>query len=204
MTPIAIATEDQLSEAIAMRLIDEIQTPHQVAHKLRRGGYGYLRSKMDSWRQMAQHQVMMVLTDLDRVECVVDFRDQWMANKAPPTNLLFRVAVREVESWVLADHDAMRALIGPKGVLPIAPDELADPKQVLLRLVKGAPKAVRDDLLKTVGSNLSPGLGYNARLTDWVGSTWNPQRAADRSPSLARTRLRLNEVVSGFMPPMSK
>ena len=200
MTPIAIATEDPLSEAIALRLIADIPTPHFVQHKLGKTGNGYLRSKMSSWYQMAQHQVMLVLTDLDRANCLVEFRDQWLVT-APPQNLLLRIAVREVESWVLADHVAMRALIGAKGVLPTAPDELADPKQTLLKLANNAPKPIRADLLKTIDGNLAQGLGYNARLTAWVNSEWSPQRAAERSPSLARARKRLNEVVSAFASP---
>jgi hypothetical protein len=197
MTPIAIATEDSLSEAIALRLIADIPTPHFIQIKLGRTGNGYLMSKMSSWYQMAQHQVMVVLTDLDRAKCLVEFRDQWLVT-APPQNLLLRIAVREVESWVLADHAAMRALIGAKAVLPAAPDELADPKQSLLKLARSAPKPIREDLLKSIDGNLAQGLGYNARLSAWVNSEWSPQRAAERSPSLARARLRLNEVVGAF------
>ena len=197
MTPIAIATEDQLSEAIALRLIADVPTPHFIQLKLGRKGNGYLRSKMDSWYQMAQQQVMVVLTDLDRANCLVEFRDQWL-DAEPPKNLLLRIAVREVESWVLADHIAMRELIGAKGVLPLAPDELPDPKQSLLKLAKNAPKQIREDLLKTIDGNLAQGLGYNARLSAWVNSDWSPQRAAERSPSLARARFRLNEVVGAF------
>lgn len=197
MTLIAIATEDQLSEAIALRLIADVTTPHCIQHSLGKKGNGYLRSKMSSWYQMAQHQVMLVLTDLDRANCLVEFRDQWLDTE-PPQNLLLRIAVRQVESWVLADHVAMRALIGVKGVLPAAPDELANPKQSLLTLAKSAPRPIREDLLKTIDGNLTQGLGYNARLTAWVNSEWNPQRAAERSPSLARTRLRLNAVIGAF------
>lgn len=200
MTPIAIATEDQLSEAIALRLISEIQTPHFIQHKLGKSGNGYLRSKMENWYRMAQHQVMLVVTDLDRANCLVEFRDQWLAAE-PPANLVFRIAVREVESWVLADHLAMRELIGVKGVLPVAPDDLADPKRALLGLAKGAPKQVRDDLLKVTNGNLTQGLGYNARLTAWINSEWSPERAADRSPSLAKARSRLKEVVCAFAMP---
>ena len=200
MTPIAVATEDQLSEAIALRLISEVPTPHTVTFKLGNRGNGYLRSRMGSWYQMAQQQVMVLLTDLDRANCLVEFRAQWLAS-APPDNLLFRIAVREVECWVLADHVAMRTLIGAKGVLPISPDELPDPKQALLGLVKGAPRQVRDDLLKTIDGRLSQGLGYNARLSEWVNAEWSPDRASERSPSLARTRLRLREVVSAFALP---
>lgn len=200
MTPISIATEDQLSEAIALRLISEVTWPHFVQNKLRKSGNGYLRSKMGSWYQMAQHQVMLVLTDLDRANCLVEFRDQWLVD-APPSNLLFRIAVREVESWVLADHVATRALIGAKGVLPMAPDDLVDPKLSLLKLAMSAPKEIRLDMVKEVDGGLGQGLGYNARLTALVNSEWSPQRAAERSPSLARARLRLTEVVGAFIPP---
>lgn len=198
MTPIAIATEDELSEAIALRLIAEVPEPHRITLKLRKGGFGYLRSKMNSWCQLAEHQVMVVLTDLDLAPCLVEFRGQWLANRPVPPNLVFRVAVREVESWVLADHEAMRSLIGPRGTIPPQPDELSDPKLALLRLAKTAPRPVKEDLLKIVDGNLAQGLGYNARLADWVNRTWDPQRAAERSPSLARTRHRLREVVRTF------
>jgi len=198
MIPIALATEDELSEAIALRLISEVQLPHEITHKLGRRGFGYLRSKMDSWRQMAEHQVMMVLTDLDRANCLVEFRDQWLADRLMPAGLVFRIAVREVESWVLADHQAMRELFGKKCVLPGAPDVLPDPKQTLLGLGKNAPKKVRDDLIKTVDGQLRQGVGYNARLTHWINSEWSPERAAERSPSLARARIRIQEAAEAF------
>lgn len=202
MTPIGIATEDQLSEAIALRLLADVQVAHCITHRLGKGGFGYLKSKMDSWYQMAQVQVMLILTDLDRANCLLEFREQWLTAH-PPKNLVFRIAVREVESWVLADHVAMRTLIGTRGVLPPAPDGLADPKQFFLGLVKkSAPKTIRDDLLKEVDGKLAQGLGYNARLSAWVGSEWSPERAAERSPSLARARLRLREAVGAFTLPV--
>jgi hypothetical protein len=199
MTPIAIATEDQLSEAIVLRLIDDLPIPHRVQHRLGRKGNGYLKAKMSSWCSMAQHQVVVVLTDLDRASCLLEFRDGWL-EAAPPKNLLFRIAVREVESWVLADHVALRKLIGKKGLLPPAPDDLSDPKRTFLNLVTNASRQVKNDLLKTINGNLSAGIGYNAHLTMWVQSEWNPERAEQRSPSLAKARLRLHETVASFRP----
>ena len=198
MIPIAIATEDQLSEAIALRLISEIPAPHVVQHSLGKRGNGYLYSKMGSWYQMADYQVMLVLTDLDSSKCPVEFRDQWLAARPLPASLVFRIAVREVESWVLADHLAMRELVGNKGVLPKEPDVLPDPKQALLRLSKTAPKSMRDDLIKSIDGQLRQGVGYNARLTHWINTVWSPERAAERSPSLARARIRLREAARAF------
>lgn len=198
MIPIAVATEDELSEAIALRLISELKRPHHVTHTLRRNGFGYLQSKMDSWCQMAEHQIMMVLTDLDQANCLVEFRNQWLAERPLPASLIFRIAVREVESWGLADHHAMRELVGKKGVLPTQPDTLPDPKQALLGLGKTAPKSVRDDLIRTIDGQLRQGVGYNARLTHWINTAWSPERAAERSPSLARARIRLQEAAVAF------
>jgi hypothetical protein len=92
----------------------------------------------------------------------------------------------------------MRELVGKKGVLPGAPDVLPDPKQTLLGLGKNAPKSVRDDLIKTIDGQLRQGVGYNARLTHWINTAWSPERAAERSPSLARARIRIQEAAVAF------
>ena len=194
MINVMLATEDALSESIGLRLLAELPVPELTSQCVRRGGSGYLRSKMDNWRQLAHHQIVVILTDLDQLACPLALCASWLGNRPRPAGLLLRVAVREVESWVLADHEAIRRLIGPKGTLPQRPDDLPDPKQYLLKLAKFAPKPVRQDLIKDTGAVASQGIGYNAQLTRWVQSTWNPARAAGRSPSLARARRRLQEI----------
>jgi hypothetical protein len=196
MTELALATEDALSEAIGLRLLAELPAYYHNPLLLRKGGSGYLRSRMESWRQMAQRHMVVILTDLDQLACPLTLRKDWLGKEPPPDNLLLRIAVREVESWVLADHEAVRVLIGRKGTLPPEPDGLPHPKQHLLNLAKTAPRAVRDDLLKETGAISSQGLGYNNRLSAWVRSDWSPERAAQRSPSLRRTRDRLSQLTS--------
>ena len=193
---VALATEDALSEAIGLRLLAELSTPVTPSLLLRKGGVGYLRSRVTSWRQMAQRQVVLILTDLDQAGCPLALHADWIGINPLPANLMLRIAVREVESWVLADHEAVRKLIGSKGTLPPKPDDLLDPKQHLLKLAKRASRNVRLDLVKEEGAIASQGIGYNARLTAWVQSDWNPERAAERSPSLQRTRRRLTELVT--------
>jgi hypothetical protein len=104
------------------------------------------------------------------------------------------VAVREVEAWLLADHEAMSKLLAVKpAVPPRNPDELPDPKATLLSLAQKAPRDVRNDLTPKKGAAAPQGLGYNAVLCPWVRHVWRPERAARRSDSLARARLRLRE-----------
>ena len=195
MRAIALATEDELSEAIGLRLIAESPFHEADVLPLRRNGSGYLKSKVESWRQLAGQQVVLLLTDLDQIDCPVALRNEWLGTRPMPDRLLLRIAVREIESWVLADHDAMRKLIGDRGKLPPAPDELGDPKAFLLNMVrKYAPRDVKQDLLAERGAMASQGLGYNRRLVAWVKSDWSPDRAAARSPSLLRARQALRDA----------
>ncbi len=190
MTPVALATEDELSEAVGVKLLSEhpvlTEAPPML---LRKNGFGYLRSKMDSWRQMASRQIVIVLTDLDMVACPAIMRDHWLGvGGQHPQNLLLRIAEREVESWLLADHEALRKLLGNRSGFPVQPDTLPDPKQHLLGLAQIAPRAVRADLVAQQGAAARQGIGYNRRLVDWVQTEWSPERAAARSPSLLRAR----------------
>lgn len=196
MTQIALATEDVLSEAVGLQLLSEISLSPPDIQCLRKDGFGYFRSNVINWKALAKIKPVLLITDLDQVACPCKMRQTWLGSTPTPPDLLMRIAVREVESWVLADHEAMRQLIGPKGKLPTHPDELPDPKSHLLQLAKQASREVRQDLVKEKGAVASQGIGYNMRLGSMVASSWSPERAASRSPSLARTRLRLRELAA--------
>ena len=196
MTWVTLATEDSLSEAVGERLIAEHRDALHIGQRLGRRGFGYLRSAMPKFREMARRQPVIVLTDLDRASCAASLVKDWSGGSTKPQNLVLRVAVREVESWILADHEAVRSLLAaPQLPLPEKPDDLDDPKAYLLKLAaERAPRPVRDALVPAKGAIASQGLGYNAVLTDLVAEHWSPERAASRSDSLQRARLRLLEL----------
>ncbi|MDO8441736.1 MAG: DUF4276 family protein [Polaromonas sp.] len=196
MTFVALATEDELSEAVGKRLLIDAGYQLEPAPLLRRNGSGYLRSKMDSWCEMAKRKPVVLLTDLDRAVCPAELRAAWIGDRKPPENFIMRIAVREVEAWLLADHQALRTIIGNRGSLPIDPDLLPDPKQYFLRLIaKQARRDIREELVADAGAIASQGIGYNARLSHLVATVWSPERAALRSRSLHRARIRLSELV---------
>lgn len=194
MISIALATEDQLSEAIGERLIREANPSPLVGMKLRRGGSGYLRSRMKSWCELAQHQPLVLLTDLDRIGCAPALVQTWLGSRRAPRNLVMRVAVREIEAWLLADHDGLRRLFGNVR-MPPNPDALPDAKRYLLELARKAKGTIERDLVASAGAFASQGIAYNARLTEFVSATWSPSRAAARSASLLRARKRIQELV---------
>ena len=194
MIDVALATEDELSEAVGRRLLAETNGGLRPSLLFRQGGFGYLRTNVDKWCELALRVPVVLLTDLDKSRCPRRLLDQWLGKRTQPNDFIFRVAVRETESWLLADHVAIRQLVGPRGRLPPNPDELPEPKSFLLKLASRANKEVRDDLVAQRGAISSQGIGYNTRLSIFVQNAWDPERAAQRSQSLSRARERLREL----------
>jgi hypothetical protein len=196
---ITLATEDELSEQVGLCLAAEVGLhAHQC---LRRGGSGYLRSRVDNFCRMAAREPVVLITDLDQSTCAPALIADWLQGAAQPAGFVFRVAVREIESWLIADHEGLRNLMGPRvRSLPENPDGLIDPKRTLLGIAEKAHRAVREDLVVRRHAIASQGLGYNAILCEMVRAQWSPTRAAQRSPSLARTRQRLRELATRLAP----
>jgi len=138
----------------------------------------------------------VVLTDLDQIRCAPLLRQQWGVTDLPKS-MLFRVAVRESEAWVLADRAGFADFAGiPVNKVPAAPEILADPKQELVNLVRRSRnKRLAAELVPAQGSAVSIGPLYNERLSQFVRETWSMEAAMANSPSLARTVSRLQSFM---------
>lgn len=197
MRPLVLATEDPLSEAVGQRLVAETNSSLAVHLSLRKGGFGYLRSRIRNFCEMARGMPVLLLTDLDAGDCAPGLIEEWTSRDEVPGRLLFRVAVRQIESWLLADREAMAELLGVGiGNVSRNPDALPNAKNELLRLARRARRDVRIDLLQQTGAIATQGIGYNAVLCDYIQSSWDPSRAAGQSSSLARARIRLAELAA--------
>lgn len=194
-----LATEDALSEAVAERLILDTGGVLCVDVTIPGKGAGNLKKKLPELIGVAYSLPVLLITDLDRVACAPLLISTWKGNRKFPRDLLFRVAVREVESWLMADAEAFANLLKIKSTkIPSAPDTLDDPKRILLELAKKAPRTVRDELIKAPGAVAAQGIGYNAVLGQFVRENWSAERAALRSPSLASARRRVNELAARY------
>ena len=196
MQYVHLATEDALSEAVGLKLITTFLPCFEVDLKLGKKGNGLLKAKIAAYCEIAKRVPFLLITDLDTMACAPRLISSWLGKIDPPENFLFRVAVREIEGWLLADHAAMKRLLGNRVNVPRDPDNIRDPKECLLRLARGAPRDVKRDLLAEDGAIASQGLGYNQRLCDCVNTSWNPTRAAERSDSLNRVIRRLEELTA--------
>jgi hypothetical protein len=197
MPGIYIATEDELSTAVAQKIVKAASTDFDIYDVLCRGGYGYLKSHIREFSNLAKNVPVFLMTDLDNHECPPGLINNWRRGTSLPENLIFRVCVREVESWLLADHNGIKSLLGPRiGKLNDDPDALDDPKRELLKLADKAPRRIKSELIAEEGSAASQGLGYNSLLSNFIKSTWDLEAACTRSSSLNRAYIALTQLRS--------
>ena len=196
MTGVYIATEDALSEAVAERLILEENNGLYVGVRVGLKGNTFLRMKLPQFKEIARSIPIFILTDLDLVECPACLIEEWSGRLKLPSNLLLRVAVRETESWLLADREGFADFSGvPLHRIPEQPEKLVNPKETLLNIVRRYGKrTVKADILPERGSTAKIGYSYNQALCGFVKDTWSPDRAAMVAKSLHRTRYRLHEL----------
>lgn len=192
--PVDVAVEDELSEFVVAKLLAAAKPVYHVGVTYRRGGFGYLRRTINGWNAAAKGKPFIVLTDLDNALCPADLIEEWLTS-APSPNLLFRVAVREVEAWLLADvNNLARFLRVAERLVPPNPDSIPDPKAVLIALAgQSRLKFVRDSLLPRPGSTAKQGPSYNECLGTFVRENWDARAASAQSPSLARALRRFEE-----------
>lgn len=189
MTPIPVnlAVEDALSEATLRAILAQTGRPYAVGAVYGRRGFGDLKRRAGGFNQAARGTPFILLTDLDRAECPPVILQEWLGVDKHP-NFVFRVAVREVESWLLAHRKAFARFIGvPERSVPEQPDNLDDPKDALLRLAERCRRTeLQRDLLPPSGSLRKQGPGYSLRLEEYVRTAWKATEAEKYSPSLAK------------------
>lgn len=186
-----IVIEDRLSEIIMRKLLEEFLPLNEldiITIGLR--GNGYIKNRINTFNNQKNDLPFFILADLDLGSCAPELLNQWLKRPCRK-NLLFRIAVREVEAWLLADTDGFSKYlkIDHSFILKETnhPDDLIDPKSKLLSLVEHSRnRELIRDMIKKEGANLKQGPGYNAKLTEYVSDYWNIERASHRSESFNR------------------
>lgn len=186
MIPLNLVYEDELSEAVMKRLLSFFSSKYLVSQSYNKRGFAAIKRDLPGYNQAARYTPFFVLTDLDQYECPLDLIGKWITFNWHP-HLIFRVAVREVESWVMADRQgfAKFAAVALKRV-PDNPDILNDPKATLFEIIKRSRKReLKEDILpRYPGDRMGP--NYNGSLSSFVIQSWDIKNAMQFSPSLRR------------------
>ena len=185
LTTIQAAVEGIVDEAVVRRLI--AHTGGQAGAVYGRNGKPALREKIKGYNNAAHFTPWVVLVDLDNdADCAPPIRNAWVP--APAPNLCFRIAVREIEAWLIADKQTLAHYLRIKaGDVPEEPEKLQYPKDVMVNLARGSrSRDIRSDIVPRENSGRRVGPAYASRLIEYVQERWQPEVAAEHAESLRR------------------
>ena len=182
---ISAAVEGIVDEAVVRKLI--AHAGGQPGTVYGKNGKPFLRQKIKGYNNAARHAPWIVLVDLDcDANCAPPLREEWLPKPAP--HLCFRIAVREIEAWLMGDARSLARFLGvARSRIPSDPESLADPKEAMVNLARHSRRAaIRRDMVPHEGSGRRIGPAYTSRLVEFVETQWAPEVAAAQADSLRR------------------
>ena len=194
---ISCAVEGPVDESILRILLDYSGLrPGGIYGK---SGKSFLRQKIQAYNHAASYSPWIILVDLNHdAECAPVLRKLWLPN--PALGMFFRIAVREVEAWLLGDQERIAAFLGvAHSKIPQNPENLDDPKQFMIELASNSRRReIREDMVPRPGSGRKIGPAYTSRLVEFATNRmfgWRPGVAARHSDSLNRCLRRLRSLL---------
>lgn len=193
---ISAAVEGIVDEAVVRKLITYVQA--QIRDVFGKKGKPYLRNKIAGYNNAARHMPWIVLVDLDNdFDCAPLLRHTWLPE--PAHHLCFRVAVREIEAWLLADRERIAQFLSVAlSRVPFHPEQLDDPKTTIINLARVSRRRdIREDMVPRPESGRQVGPAYSSRLIEFVSGYWRPDIALEQTSSLERAIRCLRALVGG-------
>lgn len=197
---VSVAVEGIIDEAVAQRLV--LDCGGSVSTIYGKTGNARLHSKVKAYNRAAVRFPWLVLIDLDTAEsCAPSLRTKLLPTTAE--FMCFRIAVREVEAWLLADREELSNYLSvPLEQVPLNPEAQADPKKVMIELAKAsADRSIRKGMVPDPKSERHTGREYDSILADFARGPWRPHVAASNADSLRRSLKCLRRMLSNYKGP---
>jgi hypothetical protein len=194
MTPtIQGAVEGLVDEAVFRRIVEYSGATAGTVYG--KNGKDSLLRKLNGYNRAAQFTRWAVLVDLDLEPCVVEARHQWLPDPAP--YMCFRIAVRETESWLLADAEQLAQFLKVSTAnIPRDPESVQNPKRMMVDIArKSRSKDIQADIVPRPSSGREVGNAYASRMVEFAEYFWRPDEAAANSDSLNRCLRCLQELI---------
>jgi len=182
--PINLVFEDVLSEAVLKQMLKQSQRPFLVGNCFNERGKDRMKKNISGFNNAAKGMPYLVLTDLDNEDCPRVILSEWLTQPKHP-NLLFRIAVKEVEAWLFAHRSAFAEFLGISvDNIPRDADIIPDSKQLLIHLAaeKSRKRKLREAIVPERNSTAKIGKDYNGQLIEFVNKSWQVASAQANSP----------------------
>lgn len=186
MTRVGLLVEGSLDETVGRVVAEHCGLVVDVVYGKR--GSGYIQKNIRGFNRGAAGLPLLIIADsLD------------ISNECPPAivsallpyphpNTRFRLAVREIESWLIADRVNLAKFLGIRRQdIPGSPESLRDPKGEIIRLARRSRiRSVRELLVPAVGTGGSVGIGYTSEMQRFAMNIWDIESSMAASESLRK------------------
>ena len=197
---ITLAAEDDLSVAVARRLVGEYAPSAEIYEEFIAGGS--VKGLIPGLNERARYiGPVLMLADLDRpLSCAPTLVRELSEGLNVAPGMIIRIVVMEIESWIMADREGFAKWLSiPVSVVSRDPESLDDPKRALVNLARRSRKrGMREAIApgRVIGTHLT-GRDYSDTMREFVTHLWDPDAARRYSGSLERAVLRVAGLVGG-------
>jgi len=187
--------EGSLDDALATKLIHSVGLIPGDSYG--RKGYSYIKDKVRAFNKSAKEEFYL-LTMVDfmdsKLNCPPEVLMELLPHPSP--NMVFRVVVRELESWLIADRKNLAKFLKIKlNQIPYNPESIDDPKRTLVNLArKSSNTKIRSALVPETGSSAQVGKLYGSVMADFIQKFWDLESAKRNAPSLEGCLTRLGQL----------
>ena len=187
--------EDEPTHQVMLRLYQFFQGCITESNAIPCRGNGKIKKQIRAYNTAAKYGYYFIITDLDTTyQCAPSLIKDWLPEQGS-SQLLFRVAVHEIESWLLADRGNFAAFFSiSQKLVPLNPDSEADPKRTVISLAKRSRKREIREAIVPIDNYVSIGPGYNMQFQNFIQNIWNIDSARKNSQSLDRAIRSLEKI----------
>lgn len=196
---VGVVVEGQSDVAVVQKMLLSCDIATDPQRIFRCNGKNKLDRNLSNYNRAAMHSPFIVVRDTDNEEngCAAALRERKLPGSRQNPGLCFRLAVRSIEAWLLADAEAFAETFSVAlAKVPVGVEELAKPEEALINLCRRSRSShVRAGVVPPRDSTGRVGPEYVTYITKYARSSWRPQVAANSAPSLRRAIAEVKRLV---------
>lgn len=193
MMDVELLVEGVTDEIFLRKVLSDLHIGVRAVYGKR--GCAYIIEKGSGFAARGEYSGIIILADLCDVHRGCPLLARRRIAEQVPELCLLRFAVCELESWLLASRVGLSQYFGISAQLvPATPDELLDPKQVLVNLARRSRRRrIREMFVPPHGTSSDVGRGYVEGISEFMSNHWDMYEARASSPSFERFVVRVRE-----------
>ncbi|MCU0498295.1 MAG: DUF4276 family protein [Anaerolineae bacterium] len=183
---VRLLVEGTLDEMVLRRVLSHYREI-QVDACFGKQGKSFIEQRIDKFNQAANRFPHIGLVDLDQEVCPSALIRRLLPHGIDEQFIL-RVAIREIESWLIADRDNLSAYLGvAANKLPIYPENEPNPKEAIVSACRSSKnKTIREGIVPQAQTGSKIGPAYVTLLENFALTQWDVTKARQQANSLNR------------------